>query len=270
MEQSSSSLPAPAIDGPWRVDSYGAKIVPARNRQGFEDLKLIEHSTFAIYGPFSDLRLLDGLKRILSWSARQKDSIIFSAAPDRLLINDKEKSLPMLGDSDSGSFLEYLRSLRVYGESYRNLLLGSKRTWSPNGRYLLGIIPFSSADLRDPELLRELKAILELAEATTLRPLLILENSNDLPPEIQDSLSWQLFVGSEEIGRFRDRYAIEPEPGMKTRQPLGVALEIGLQRARVVNGLGYEPTIESLERKQAIASDAESYRKFLEDLTDGS
>jgi len=270
MEQSSSGLPAPAIDGPWRVDSYGAKIVPARNRQGFEELRLIEYSSLALYGSFADPGLIDGLKRVLSWAARQEDSIILSASSDELLSLSGEQELPAPRGSDQSRLLAYLRSLRTYGEGYRSLLLKSRRTWSPNGRYVLGIVALSSSDLRSTEVLRELSAVLELAETTTLRPLLVLENSDDLPPEIQDGLSWQLFVGAQEIGRFRDRYAIDPEPGMKTRQPLGIALEIASQRARVVNGLGYTPTAESLERKQAIASDAESYRKFLEDLTDGS
>lgn len=271
MEQSTPILPAPAIDGPWRVDSYGAKVVPARNRQGFEDLKLIGSKSFALYGPLTDPGLLDGLRRILSWAQRQKDSIILSTAPGGIAEGSEGSPGELdISTLESSSLTGYLGALRAYGEGYRKLLLDSGRTWSPNGRYLLAIVPLSASNLQAPGLLQELTAVLELSEGTTLRPVLILENSDGLPPEIQDSLSWQLFVGPAEVGRFRDRYAIEPEPGMKTRQPLGIALEIGLQRARVVNGLGYTPTAESLERKQAIASDAESYKKFLEELTDGS
>lgn len=272
MSEQTIHLPIPALDGPWRADAYGAKLVPARNGKGFEDLMLFDQKSMAFYGSFDDSRLKAALRHTLSWAFRQRES--FDAiALDRFGLMDEARATaqhPPLHAADYGLTLDLIRSFIEHGESYSALLRSARLSWSPNGRYLVGLFPLASDELDREELRSKLSRLIELAELTPLRPIFVLENPRRMPAAIQQVLSWQAFIGQDQLRYGRDRYPMTPEAGMETRIPIGIALDRTTDSMRVLNGLSYEPTAEALERKTAVAEDASNYKRFLEGLTDGS
>lgn len=264
MNTSEVILPAPAIDGPWRVDSYGAKIVPARNGEGIEELKLIGYSSMALYGSFADPSLLAMLRYSLSQVEDQKDSVVPLVLNRFGLLSDLRKYPESSTDLESA-----LRKLIEYGREYEALLRQAKLIWSPNGKYLLTVIPLSSEELSDPVLRGLLGELLDLSKTTPLRPLLIAENPRRMVLEFQKDLSWQCFIGSDQIGYARDRYTMESIPGMASRIAVGLSVDLTRDQQRVLNSLSYEPTVEALNHREAVANEAASYESFLEGLTDG-
>lgn len=275
MERSIPRIPQPAIDGPWRVDSYSAKLVPARNGGGFEELKLIDHGAMAIYGSFQDQTLRDMVRHSLNRIHRQPDSIVPIALNRFDLLSDSLGEAPagyeLMRVSDDGETLRlFLQELISYGQSYGQLLKESNLLWSPNGKYILPMIPLAASDFSDSRTATYLGELFSLAETTPLRPLILLEDPRQLPASLQDRLSWQAFVGKEQLSYRRDRYPMDIAPGMATRVATGISVDSSTGTARVLNGLNYEPTASTLERKRAVADDAASYEKFLEGLTDGS
>lgn len=265
MEKTIFELPAPAIDGSWRVDSYGAKLTPARNRTGFEDLRLIDYRSMVVYGSFTDNSVRELVRHGISWALRQSDSILTTVSSPLAELVQLD-SLPLL----KGSTEEVLDDLIRYGKGYAELLQSAHRTWSSNGKYLTAFLSLSAEDLSDSVIREQLSSVLELASRTVLRPFILIENPRRVPGEIQDRFDWQAFVGVDQIAYFRDRYARDPEPGMVSRITVGTAMDGVLNEAREINGLGYDPTEESLDRKRAIADEITNYEHFLEGLTDGS
>lgn len=273
MEIPGISIPQPAIDGPWRADSFGAKLVPARNSGGFEALRLIEHRSFAVYGDLAAASTRELIRHSLSWIFRQPESVV------PLILNRFDAlsgPLEFLGkpvgnaELEPGQLKDFIRELIGYGESYGDLLKRAGMVWSPNGRYLVSVIPLGPEELTDRELQLLLVRLIELSEHTTLRPFLVTEDPTALAPELQDGLDWQAFIGSAPVSYFRDRYAMAIAPGMVSRVPIGVSLDRPAEAARTLNGLSYEPTEATVARKRAIASDAASYERFLEGLRDGN
>lgn len=252
MNSRKSPLPAPAIDGPWRADPYGAKLVAARNGSGFERIGLMGTASMAVFGDSSDPRIAELLRFLEGWATDQPDSTIWAKKPEEL------------------SDLEWLRWLRSYGISYRDLLRERGISWSPNGKYLVAPIRLDPEQLRDPEITQELVGVLEGASRSVVRPLLILEDSKSLEAAISSLVSWQAFIGENEIQHFRDRYPMSTLPGMATRVPIGVALSSDPLESRVLNSMSYEPTAAAAARKNAMLEDARSYELFLEGLNDGN
>lgn len=272
MSEQIIQLPNPALDGPWRADAYGAKLVPARNGKGFENLMLSEQKSMAFYGAFDAPNLKSALRHTMSWAFRQRESFD-TFALDRFNLMDEARSTgehPPLYSVDYESTLDLIRSFIDYGENYSSLLRSVKLSWSPNGRYMVGLFPLSSDELDREELRSELSRLIELTELTPLRPIFVLENPRRMPAAIQHTLSWQAFMGQDQLRYGRDRYPMTPAAGMETRIPIGIALDRTTDSMRVLNGLSYEPTAEALERKTAVAEDASNYKRFLEGLTDGS
>lgn len=272
MIEQTIQLPSPALDGPWRADAYGAKLVPARNGRGFEDLRLFEQKSMALYGGFDDSSMRDALRHTLSWAARQSESF-YTVALNRFGIMDEvagSGAHPPLFLADYDATLKLIGELIDYGEGYTQLLRSARLSWSPNGRYILGIIPLASDELDREELRGSLTRLIELSELTPIRPLVILENPRRMPAAVQQALSWQAFMGKDQIRYGRDRYPMDPLPGMESRVPIGISLDRTTDSMRVLNSLSYEPTAEALERKTAVAEDASNYKRFLEGLTDGS
>lgn len=265
MERLTTELQAPAIDGPWRVDSYGAKLTPARNRGGFEDLRLIDYRAMAIYGSFEDPSVRELLRHSLRWAHKQSDSILTVLSDRTASMVELKDQIPVEGPSE-----DLLGALIRYGEDYADLLQAARLTWSPNGKYLVALLPLTADELSTSAVRGQLAKLLELAHRTVLRPLILAENPRKIPGELQDQFDWQAFIGRDQMTYFRDRYARDPEPGMASRITVGVAMDLLLDEARSINGLSYEPTAESLDRKRAIADEISSYNRFLEGLTDGS
>lgn len=271
MSEQTVQLPSPALDGPWRADAYGAKLVPARNGRGFEDLRLFEQNSMAFYGGFDDPSMRAALRHALSWADRQRESF-YTVALNRFGLMDEPAasgSSVQLAPADYESTLKLIRDLVDYGEGYTELLRSARLSWSPNGRYILGIIPLASDELDREELRSSLTGLIELSELTPIRPMLILENPRRMPAAVQQALSWQAFIGQDRIRYGRDRYPMDPIPGMESRVPIGISLDRTTDSMRVLNSLSYEPTAEALERKTAVAEDAANYKRFLEGLTDG-
>jgi len=255
MDHLTTTLPAPAIDGPWRVDTFGARLVIGRQRGGFEEIRLSEIKSMGIYGQSSDSSLLEVLRHSRRWVLKQPDSI---------------SGVELVAGSGRDEILHVIRGLISYGDSYLQKLRENGLTWSPNGRYLLAVLWVSGSDLEDQEIRMALERLIELSVLTNLRPMILTDTPKRLGSIIQAELNWQLFLGPDQVAYFRDRYAVDPAPGMPTRVPAGVTLEREPRTARIFNGLNYEPTQNALDRKHAIASDIENYQRFLEGLTDGS
>lgn len=245
-------MPDPAIDGPWRADPYGAKLVPSRNGNGFERVGLMATSSMAVFGNHSDPNFLEVLRFMRNWADDQSDSISWIEKPE-----------------DTSNF-EWLQSLRGYDLKYRDLLRSRGISWSPNGKYLIAPIRLDSPVIKDPGIRQELIRIIESSSLSVLRPLLILDDSSYLDDSIANLLGWQAFIGEGEIRHFRDRYPMSIVPGMATRVPMGVALSSDPLEARVLNSMSYEPTAAATARKNAVIDDAKSYELFLEGLRDGN
>lgn len=262
MNRLNPGIPLPAIDGPWRVDSYGAKIVPARNGKGVEELRLFDHRAFAIYGPFEDESLRVMVDSCIGQLQRQSQSAIPLAFG--------RYGFSPLGLDGSTELTTSLSSLIDYGKGYGELLRSAKLIWSPNGKYLVPLIPLGGEELADKDIQNLLGELIDLASQTTLRPLLIAENPRSVSPELRRSLSWQAFIGADQIAYARDRYAMAQLPGMPSRIPIGLSVDSVAEESRILNSFSYEPTEEARSKRQAISDDVASYERFLEGLTDGS
>lgn len=265
-----ADLPPPAIDGAWRVDTYGAKLIPARNGRGFEELRLFEYSSMALYGKFASPVFQSILKNFLSWGTRQPASILLAAPADLEDMSAAVSQLSIGAEEDTAELLNRLRALRDYAQSLRALLDERGLLLSPNAKYLLAVVPVSAKRSADREVQQLLAELVALSKTTSLRLLILIEDARHLSPSLKADLSWQGFTGADQLSYCRDRYTMEVVPGMSTRVDIGIAIDSLLESARTMNDLSYEPTKESLERKHAIAEDAESYRRFLEGLNDGN
>lgn len=263
MDKLSSELPLPAIDGPWRADCYGAKLTPARNRGGVEELRLIDYSSFAIYGSFDDPALRAMVRHLFGQSSKQSSSTV-TLSFDRfgLLSEDPARS--------EQNTAEFLLSLIGYGERYEELLREARTVWSSNGKYLVALIALSSEELSDPEIRELLAALIALSKRTVLRPIFLAENPRRMASELQNALGWQAFLGADRATYARDKYSMAQLPGMGSRIPIGVAVDKVMEESRMLNSFSYEPTEAARNRKEAIADEIASYERFLEGLTDGS
>ena len=261
MDRSSLELPPPAIDGPWRVDSYGAKLVPARNGKGVEEIRLMDHRALGLYGSFESASLRELLGYLAGQIERQSASMV-PVIFGRLTLLAEHRL--------EGDLEPFLRELVAYGERYRELLRDARMLWSPNGKYLVALIPVSSEELSNSRIRAILLELFELTESTPLRPLLITESPRSISPELQKYLSWQGCLGKDQMGYVRDRYVMAIEPGIATRLPIGISVDTIAGQSRTLNSFSYEPTEAAKNRRKAIAEDAASYERFLEGLTDGS
>lgn len=267
-------LPDPALDGSWRADTYGAKLVPARNGKGFEDLRLFEKKSLAFYGSFDNPSLRSALRHSLSWIHRQREALLgfglnrFGLMDE--LSDDSSDLANLIHDADYETTIELLSSLLSYGRGYAELLRESGLSWSPNGRYIVALIPLSSDELDLQDIRAALVDLVALTDIAPIRPIFFVENPRRMPAEIQQTLSWQAFIGQDQLRYGRDRYPMEPSAGMSTRVTIGMVFDRTTDSTRILNSLSYEPTAESLERKDAVAKDAANYKIFLEGLTDGS
>ena len=269
-------LPWPRLDGPWRANPYGTKLVPARNGKGFEDLRLFDVQSLAFYGSFDDPNFKTAFRHTLSWIYRQHRNLEYFGI-DRFPFMDEvlqearaHGEKPLLHEGSYPDVLGFIRHLVSYGNGYLKLLQDAGLSWSPNGKYIVGIFPLSSEDLDDEVLRKTLSELMLLTSTTPVRPIFLLENPRRMPADVQNALSWQGFFGKDQMGYGRERYALEPLPGMRSRIPIGMAFDRTKEQLRILNGLNYEPTAEHIEEKQARADDAADYRRFLEGLTDGS
>jgi len=263
MDKKRLELPLPAIDGPWRVDSYGARLIPARNGSGVEELRLIDHSSLAVYGSFESAHLREIAQSLLAQSLKQTGSIL-PVVFDRFGILGEHSA----GTEETAS--DVLRSLISYGERYEELLRESRLIWSPNGKYLTTLVALSSDELSDGGIRESLGRLIELSKRTVVRPIVLAENPRRMAPELQDALSWQAFLGADRSVYARDRYSMAQLPGMRSREPIGVSVDAEAGESRTLNSFSYEPTGDARDRRQAIADDVASYERFLEGLTDGS
>ncbi len=260
MKDARLEIPEPAIDGPWRVNTHGARIVLARNGSGFEELTLIDHSSIAIYGPFSSPYLRTMASKVAHWATKQPESLLTASYDGGSILGSR---------TDGEQLDNFLQSLIFYGESILSLMKKSGLTVSTNAKYFAPVIVLSGDELKRPGVQDSLEKLASLAGATALRPVFVLEDPSLLRKGIRDSLSWQAFMGREQIRFSRELYPLELKAGMATRVPMAIAIDSVNGAARVLNSLGYEPTAASKERKQAIADERADYERFLEGLTDG-
>lgn len=249
------------MDGPWRVNTHGAKLVPARNGSGFEELRLVEYRSLAIYGPFTSPYLRTMASKLAHWVSKQPESLLAAVYDSDGMLLEEPSSPEALG--------AFLRSAISYGESIASEMADRGLVAAPNSKYLLLPLVLSSEQLSDYEIQRAIESLVLLSEGTTLRPVLILEDPSLLPDHVRELLSWQAFMGREQIRFSRDSYPMELRPGMATRVPMAIAIDSLESEARVLNSLSYEPTAAARERKQAIAQERKDYERFLEGLTDG-
>jgi len=263
MEKLSLELPPPAIDGPWRADAYGAKLVPARNGGGVEEIRLIDHRALAVYGAFGNPALRELLRYSLGQLQRQSASIV-------PLVFDRFGVIQDEAASEVQSLESALRDLIGYGEAYAELLRAAKLLWSVNGKYLVPLISLTADELSDPTIRGLLGELFELTQGTPLRPVLIAENPRRMPPELQQILSWQGYLGADQVTYARDRYAMAAVPGIASRIPIGVSVDREAGESRTLNSFTYEPTADARNRREAVAAEAAIYERFLEGLTDGS
>lgn len=256
-------LPPVAIDGSWRVDP-GARLVIARNKEGFEDLQLRSQSTIAIYSSFSNKHLKSMLKHSLRWIKKQSESVIHVDFDRFSLLDNLSPTL-----STTADLLVILESLIDYGQKYIAELKRASIISSPNGKFVVPIIPISHEELSEPQISKKLLELVEISKVTPIVPILVIDNPRRLHPTIQRLLSWQAFLGKELEAYSRDKYMEEFSVGMKSRVPIGVTVNRVTDSYKVINSLNYEPTENALNLKNAITEDTKNYRDFLKGLTDG-
>lgn len=264
MKSSILNLPPVSIDGSWRVNP-GAKVVVARNGQGFESLTLKNHSSIAIYSSFANNDLYNVLKHCLKWSRKQPESII-TVLHGVTIDSNNEVRVEQVQLEET---IRVLDELLDYAKSYQETLLRERLISSPNGKFVVTPLALSNEALKDLRVQNKLAEIVELSSFTTVRPLLILENPRYLALSLQNQLSWQGFLGKSLESYCRDKYNEAFTDGMRTRIAIGLAVNRVEEAYRVINNLNYEPNQIAKEEKLAVANDAEEYRRFIEGLTDG-
>lgn len=263
MKSKTLNLPIVSIDGHWRVNP-GAKLVLARNSSGFESLTLKNHHLIAIYSSFDNDNLKSILKHCFNWIQKQPESIISAQHGVKILPNDVQIEQVKLDET-----ITVLDEILSYAKTYYEDLNNRGLVSSPNSKFLVVTIALSGEILRDSKVRSQLEDLSKLSSITSVRPILLIEDPRTVSPSLQKMFSWQGFLGKSIESYCRDKYTETFTEGMKTRVPIGLAINKVEDTFRVINSLSYEPTQTAKEEKNAAKSSAEEYKRFIEGLTDG-